>query len=86
MARKVRESIIDMGQNIGRYGKVGFPIPEKGRRREILFCRGEEKQRMKKRTIFGEGKYFFGEGKEKEDNFWRRKVLFCGGEGNGGQF
>ena len=33
-ARKVREFIIDVGQNNRRYGKVAFYIPEKERRRK----------------------------------------------------
>ena len=30
-------------------------------------------------------KIFFVEVKEKEENFWRRKTLFCGGEGKVGK-
>ena len=44
----------------------------------IFFCRGEQKRRRKIWEIFGEGKYVssFAEEKEKEDNFWRRKIYF----------
>ena len=56
-----------MGQNIRRYGKVGFPIPQKERRKEIF---GREKyflqRRRKRRTIFGKGKYSFAEEKKTE--------------------
>ena len=81
-ARKVREMIVDMGENNRRYGKVVFFIPEKGLRRK------EEK-------LFGKGKYFLCDGKrkegkillgrrgntenEKEENIWRRKTKFGGG-------
>ena len=75
-ARKVREMIVDMGENNRRYGKVVFFIPEKGLRR-------------KEKKLFGKGKYFLCDGKrkegkillgrrgntekEKEENIWRRK-------------
>ena len=52
-ARKVREMILDMGENNRRYGKVVFFIPEKGLRR-------------KEKKLFGKGKYFLCDGKRKE--------------------
>ena len=51
-ARKVRELIIDVGQNNRRYRKVAFYIPEEGRRR-------------KRRKIFEKGiriYIFYGQG------------------------
>ena len=46
-ARKARELVIDMRQNKGRYGKIGFYIPEKEsrRKRSKLFDKSEEKER-----------------------------------------
>ena len=77
-ARKVREMILDMGENNRRYGKVVFFIPEKGLRR-------------KEKKLFGKGKYFLCDGKrkegkillgrrgntekEREENIWRRKKI-----------
>ena len=40
----------------------------------IFFCGGEEKRRRKRKTIFGEGKYFFFEGEKKS------------GDGKGGNY
>ena len=63
-ARKVREKIIDKGQNNRRHGKVVFFIPEKGMRRKrrnicVIFLRWRKK---------GEGKG--GKSLEKENIFF----------------
>ena len=63
-ARKVREMIIDMGQNNRRYGKVVFYIPEKGMRRKrrkifVIFITMEKKRRRKRRELFVKGKHIF---------------------------
>ena len=56
--------IIDMGQNIRRYGKVVFYIPEKRMRRKrkkisAIFFTMEKKRRRKRRELFVKGKHIF---------------------------
>ena len=70
-------------ENIWR--KNIWPTEEKEReeiiwKRKMFFCGGEEKQRRRRRQIFGEGRYHClwvkrRTEKEKEQNIWRRNFV-----------
>ena len=86
-ARKVREMIIDMGQNNRRYGKVVFYIPEKGMRRERrqTYFFVMEKKRRKRGNIFVEGKYIcLWRKRKRREIFEEGKCIFAEAKKNGG--
>ena len=82
--------IFDMGKNIRRYGKVGFYIPEEGRRRKIFgkgkyFLRRIRNKRRKRRKVFVERKFSFTEEMKiregKGGKLLEKENILCGGHG-----